>query len=1331
MRKTIALLLCLLAGLPALAGYQFSHYDRNNGLSDNTVLSIVQDHLGFMWFGTKYGLNRFDGRSVKVYSRGAGGLNNDYINTLYVAPDNKMWVGTDAGVCLYSTATDSFEPFGQPTPNPSLKGQETMAITSNVHLIVGSGDLVYIATKGQGLFVYDLSKDELRHFELQGYPNITAMGFDEKNRTWLGFFGSGLYYTDNDFLSIQPYTDDSGREPFAHTTITGVVPAEQGMIYVGTDKMGLVELDTYGGDVRQIASPPTYANDNAGVKKTMFVHQLARYGNEILAATEDGVYIYEMLTHELQHYCYEPTNPFSISDNPIQSACYDREGGLWAGTYFGGVNYAPRQAFSFEKFIPRVDIANSLHGRRVRGFKEDGKGNIWIATEDGGLNRYDPQTKRFSFVSETAAYPNIHSLEIAEGKLWVGTFSYGLKIFDLETGRMVRQFEADNKEYSLRDNDIFVIRKVKNGDVYVGTLSGLFLYSQSNNGFLQIADVPPNLVYDIKEDARGNLWVAVFGVGLYRRGAAGNKWTCYSDDDERHHIASNNLVSIFESSKGEIWITTEGGGVCRYDSRKDTFEEVDIPSYQPRKVVYQIVEDKRGRFWMSTNNGLLCYNPEDKSCNVFTTANGQLENNFNYSASMYSSDGHIYMGSLEGFTVFMPETFVTTDSHQKIVATELLINNSIVDCSSASSPLKENIVTAKVLRLSHNQNSFALRVSNLNYGSLLSYHIAYKLEGFDEKWQDLYDDNYIKYTNLPSGTYTLRVHCLTSNDSIAGDEYTLKIVVAPSPLLTWWAKMIYLVAALLLAWAIFRYVKQRDIMQRKMAMEKFEHEKEQELYQNKISFFTQVAHEIRTPLTLIKGPLEDILHRHKESDEEKEDLSIMDQNVSRLLDLTNQLLDFRKVEQDGVRLNFQRCDINYIIESVFVRFTPLMRSKSIQSTLDMPDEDVYAFVDKEGFTKIVSNLINNAVKYCEKIIKVSLTSDNDDLLVTCLNDGPTVPAELREKIFTPFFRADATASEAQTGTGIGLALSHALTEQHGGTLKMLDDDQFNVFLLRLPLHQAETINIGFDNENDNENGNDNGNEEMDAGLPVALIVDDNQQMLRYQTRLLRQHYNVITATDGEAALKVLAENMVDIIVSDAMMEPMGGFALCEKLKNDVNYSHIPFILLTALTLNTAKVKGMECGADSYIEKPFSADYLMSVMQNLLRTRENIRKAYMSSPFAPLDTTTASKADEDFVARLQQVVSDNLANSDFDIAQLADLMFMSRTNLNRKIRGVFNLTPNNYIKIERLKRAAVLLKSGGSKVSEVCYVVGFSSPSYFSQCFYKQFGLLPKDFVANQ
>ena len=612
----------------------------------------------------------------------------------------------------------------------------------------------------------------------------------------------------------------------------------------------------------------------------------------------------------------------------------------------------------------------------------------------------------------------------------------------------------------------------------------------------------------------------------------------------------------------------------------------------------------------------------------------------------------------------------------------------------------------------------------------------YKLEGFDTDWLTVGESPIVTYSNLRYGDYTFRVKVANSDGVWSDDEVSLGLHILPPFYLSIWAYCVY--ALLIIGCSLYTvmYFKRRSNSKHRRQMEKFEQEKEREVYHAKIDFFTNVAHEIRTPLTLIKGPLENIILKKQVDAETREDLNVMKQNTERLLNLTNQLLDFRKTESQGFRLNFAKCNVTEVLKETHVRFTSLAKQKGLEFTLQVPEEDFYAHVNREAFTKIISNLLNNGVKYAESYVHISLevpeTDDNNSFCIRTENDGVIIPNEMKEEIFKPFVRFNEKEDgKVTTGTGIGLALSRSLAELHQGTLAMGEGEENNTFCLILPIVQDMTITLTPEPEVeiDRMSGVPAGETEKKDNRPTVLVVEDNPDMLAFVVRQLSKEYTVLTATNGVEALQVLDGNYVNLVVSDVVMPVMDGFELCKTIKSDLNYSHIPVILLTAKTNIQSKIEGMELGADAYLEKPFSVEYLQACASSLIQNREKLRKAFAQSPFVAANTMALTKADEDFIKKLNEVIQVNYSNPEFSMDDMADSLNMSRSNFYRKIKGVLDLSPNEYLRLERLKRAAQLLKEGENRVNEICYMVGFNSPSYFAKCFQKQFGVLPKDFVS--
>ena len=845
------------------------------------------------------------------------------------------------------------------------------------------------------------------------------------------------------------------------------------------------------------------------------------------------------------------------------------------------------------------------------------------------------------------------------------------------------------------------------------------------------------LTFVLNFQSGGNLWLATYANGAYCYNVSEKKWKNYlHDENNPKSLPYDKVLSIFEDSHRQIWLTTQGGGFCRFQPDTETFANYNLSAGLPNDVVYQIVEDKEGFLWLTTNNGLVCFQPTTGMMKVYTTSNGLLGDQFNYRSSFETEDGTIYLGSIDGFIAFNPKNFSENKFLPSIVITDFFLFGKEVYAGEPGSPLEKSITFSDQLVLQSNQNSFSFRVAALDFQAPKTSRIMYKLEGFDTDWLTVGESPIVTYSNLRYGDYTFRVKVANSDGVWSDDEVVLEVHILPPFYLSIWAYCAYALLIIGCSLQIVVYFKRRSNSKHRRQMEKFEQEKEREVYHAKIDFFTNVAHEIRTPLTLIKGPLENIILKKQVDAETREDLNVMKQNTERLLNLTNQLLDFRKTESQGFRLNFAKCNVTEVLKETHVRFTSLAKQKGLEFTLQVPEKDFYAHVNREAFTKIISNLLNNGVKYAESYVhiflEVSEADNNNSFRIRTENDGVIIPNEMKEEIFKPFVRFNEKEDgKVTTGTGIGLALSRSLAELHQGTLAMGEGEENNTFCLTLPIVQDMTITLTPEPEAgmDKVSEISAGEVEKKDNRPTVLVVEDNPDMLAFVVRQLSKEYAVLTATNGEEALQVLDGNYVNLVVSDVVMPVMDGFELCKRIKSDLNYSHIPVILLTAKTNIQSKIEGMELGADAYLEKPFSVEYLQACASSLIQNREKLRKAFAQSPFVAANTMALTKADEDFIKKLNEVIQVNYSNPEFSMDDMADSLNMSRSNFYRKIKGVLDLSPNEYLRLERLKKAAQLLKEGENRVNEICYMVGFNSPSYFAKCFQKQFGVLPKDFVS--
>lgn len=1300
--------------------YYFRTLDIKDGLSHNSVNAILQDRQGFMWFGTKDGLNQYDGLVFRTFQKENSSLGNNFITALHEDAEGNIWVGTDAGIYIYNPLLEKFTPFD--IPIEGIGGTINRTIT---WIDSDPQKDIWISSDSQGLFHYNKKENSLKEYSSKigkRAHNITRFWFED-NELWASCYEDNLYRSE-DMSRFTVFRDAQGGEPFKGDIITTYVKGLRNCIYIGSSN-GLAEINLTTRKVRRLL--------------TDYVRSIClRSDTELWIGTEQGVYIYNLETNKYIHLTTsESEDRYALADNAIYTIFKDREEGMWIGSYFGGINYYPYQYTYFEKYYPRDGMR--YLGHRIREFCGSNDDTIWFGTEDKGLFHFNPTDGTITPFHHPALYHNIHGLCIDDDYLWVGTFAGGLNRIDLRN-RELRHYSKGEAANTLNADNIFSICKSSTNDLWIGTTSGLMRYNRKTDDFTRIPEMNNIFVYDILEDSYGKLWLATYSDGVFCYTPSKNQWKQYTQKTGNiNSLPYNKVISIFEDSHKQLWFMTQGAGFCRLRPETDDFVRYDMSQGFPGNTVYKMLEDDNGLLWLTTNKGLVSFHPETDTKHLYTTANGLLSNQFNYQSGYKDKRGTLYLGSVNGFVSFNPATFTVSKQISPLVLTDFRQFNKRLPIGEENSPLSESITTSEAIELNADQNTFSLRAAVLNYQAPMSNTILYKLEGFDKEWYSTNDINTsISYSNLPYGSYTLRVRGANSDGVWNPQERLLKIQVNPPFYLSWAAYIIYFLLLTATVTFIIRYFRKRNHRKHQQAMEILKYEKERELYTSKINFFTNVAHEIRTPLTLIKSPLEHVLVSDHVNDAIKEDLEIMDLNTNRLLDLVNQLLDFRKTETKGFHLNFMNYNLSEILQKTYKRFISLARDKNFEFTIDIT-ENLYAAVDKEGFTKIVSNLFTNAIKYGKSRIHVEMKPAEKDgtLQLSVTNDGEIVPATMREEIFKPFIQYKGNSSYQVPGTGIGLALARSLAELHGGELTMDDALDCNRFILTLPLRQEQTLQLmtaepekaEIEKEEVTTSGKSPNLTTSSQFRYTLLIVEDNMEMNKFLVKQLSESYKVLTANNGVEALKILQESIVNLIVSDVMMPEMDGLELCNTVKTELDYSHIPIILLTAKTTLQSKIDGLQAGADAYVEKPFSMEYLKVSISSLLKNREQLQATFMHAPFVPTNNIAISKADEEFLKKLNTLVQANMQNPEFSLIDMADQLFMGRSSLNRKIKGLLNVTPNDYLRIERLKKAARLLKEGNCKINEVCYMVGFNTPSYFTKCFQKQFGVLPKDFTT--
>lgn len=1329
MRKLyIFCLLILFTSSPSFAKqFYFKKYQVDKGLSHNTVWCILQDSYGFMWFGTTDGLNRFDGEKFVIYRndiQDLSSLGNNYVQTLFEDDEQNIWVGTNSGIYIYNRKNDNFSHFKKKTKyEVSISGEVTKIIQSQKGQI-------WIATLGQGIFIYDPQTEEL----VQNSKD-TSFSWDicEDKNHWIhaSSLQEGLISYDLNGNKVHTYTSFLDKKDLNNIKINCIQTIDDKVWFsVGINSLNALDTKT-----KHIKS---YYNHNIHVGT---IKAITKYSDkELLIGSDNGLYLFNILTETFAR-VDNPLDYRSLSDKSIHAIVKDKEGGIWIATYLGGINYLAQQIKVFDYYPPTHNTESST-GKIISQFCEDKDKNIWVGAQDGLkiLNK-KTQTLHPYIIPGTNKKYDIRSLLVDNDNLWIGTYSEGLKKLNLKTNKLSEYYNIRESSLSICSNDVLSLYKDRKGDIYVGTTWGLCKYNKDQDNFETLNFVGTmTSVSDLLEDKSGYLWIATNSSGVFRYNLKSREWKHYSHEDENlNSLTSNSIIRIFEDSNGTIWFGTNGGGLCFFDKENESFKDFDpYNKILSNKVIYSIEEDNLGNFWISSNAGLLRINPKEKNNKkLFTQEDGLQSNQFNFKASLKASSGELYFGGINGFNAFFPNDFKENNYIPPVYVVDVRLYNTDENESKELLQLTAPTYLTNGIELPYNKNSIIIEFKALSYEEPKRNRYSYILEGFDKDWVNSDFSNIASYTNLSPGRYILKIKG-SNNDNKWNEEGTsIQITILPP----WWrstiAYLVYTLCLFFLLYCLFKFLAHRSNQKFKKQLEEFQLEKEKEVYQSKIGFFINLVHEIRTPLSLIKLPLEKLSERHSEEEKDSKYLAIINKNVTYLLNIVNQLLDFQKVDSNKSILKLQEQNINYLISDIYNQFIHSAELNNITMSLSLPDKETVLYVDREKITKIINNLLSNALKFTKSKIELQVKILDHRFEVKVMDDGPGIPDNEKERIFEAFYQATQNSgNNAKTGTGIGLTFSRLLAESHKGSLT-LEDNQWNgsSFILTIPSEYEEDDLSKIEYVTPLERQiipsslEENNNSDAFKKSKV-LLIEDNVDLLNLVEDSLNPHFTILKAENGRQAQEIISKESIDIIVSDIMMPDIDGLELTKSVKSDINYSHIPVILLTAKTTLESKIEGLEYGADVYIEKPFSVKFLHKQIENLLKLRYTFQKMITSAPSMESKTEISiSKKDQEFINKLHTEIENHIAELDFSIDNIAETMFMSRSSFYRKIKSITGMSPNDYLKVFRLNKAAELLLENNLSISEICDQVAFSSSSYFAKCFKAQFGVLPKDYVS--
>ncbi|MGA2406088.1 MAG: two-component regulator propeller domain-containing protein [Bacteroidales bacterium] len=1309
--------------------FYFRHYRNEDGLSNNTVMVSIQDRRGFIWFGTKEGLNRFDGYQFKTYLNNPNNPNsliNNIIISLCEDKDGIIWIGTINGICYFNPDNDYF----------GTIQNEDIKITGLILDIKNDfSNNIWITTR-QGVYRYNKLENNIFFYSATDYFQPGSICVTLSGDIWIASSNGNIYKYDPRTNSYIKYKVLNDNELLSSTQLVKIVETEDNELLVSTDNAGLRQFNPSTGKVVTL-----FDKDNEG-KDIIILAILKKSENEYWIGSESGIHIFDLKEGFRGTIQKSTTNPFSITNNSIRSIIKDREGGIWIGTFYGGINYLPQDNKPFEKFYP-TSLPGSLTGNVVREICVDSYGNIWVGTEDAGLNKFNPRNgifTGFTPASSSKRVPstNIQGLMVDGNNLWIGTYDKGIFILNIQSEKIIKHFELRLDNIGLKTNSIITFLKTKDGTIYVGSATGLYQFNRETETFTYLNNVASGCwVHSLHENNNGTIWIGTYGNGLlkYDRFSNTTKRFSYIRNDP-YSLNSDYITSIYEDNHNQIWITTEGNGFCLLDSKTEKFTRF-VPGKELKWGIYcSILEDGNGILWITSTRGLLSFDPSTKRIIMYTKDDGLLDNHFSYNSAYLDNTGTMYFGTVSGLIAFNPIKIRENTYNTSVYITGFQVAGSEFLTNPTNSESAKSILETNKISLAYNKSSFSIDFVAPSFTNPKMTKYKYILEGSDKNWVLLPNNRKVYYTNLAPGDYRFKVMASIGDNLWSEKGAFLEIKIFPPIWLSVPVYLIYLVIFLSVVIFTIHFFAKRNRLEHQRKIDRLESEKEMEILNAKISFFTNITHEIRTPLTLIKGPLERIFQSGINSDTIEENLSIINKNTDRLLELTNQLLDFRKAEKEIFKLNFVHTDICELIESTFNLFLPGSLEKNISFQMHSQVKQYPLAVDRETLIKIISNLLSNALKFADTSVDLYLepdTPDNRSLRIRVNSDGRLIPPDYSEKIFEPFFQLTPEQSgKSRKGTGLGLALARSLAELHQGKL-FLDKEvnHLNSFVLELPKTQEESFVL---NQNLPENGLKEERHEyeifgnMNCSRPNILLVEDEKEMGIFISKELSHEYNIILASNGAEAIKVLSNYVINLVVSDVIMPVMDGYELCSQIKNNIEFSHIPLILLTATINLNARIEGLDAGADAYIEKPFSTNLLLAQISNLLKNRDLERQNFLESPLAHIKTLTMNKTDEEFMKKLHSNIMTKMTEPDFHIETIANMMGISISTLYRKVKALTDLNTVEYIRFYKLKKAAKLLSQGEYRIDEISYLVGFSSPSYFATSFHKQFGISPSEFL---
>jgi len=1353
----VVLLLQALSVFAQREHYNFSRLDTYTGLSNNQVNAILKDQEGFLWFGTMSGLNRYDSYSYRVFRKNyndSSSLLDNSILSLYELPGGKMWVSTMGGDCVYNSSTENFDTdingylqsLGLPSGAVSnivkgnngrywflydnlalysYSGTDKKAKSLRQNLPVNSLDRIssitetkdgklWLVSQNGFLQEYDMNSNKII-FSSTGIQNLNQgnnpfnLFIDTDGDIWLWALNSGVFLFHPEDYSIRQFNENSFPSRLNSNLVIQVVQDNKGLIWVATDHGGVNLID----------------------KKNNF---------------------------NISYLLNDPQDPRSLGQNSIRTIYKDNDGIIWLGSVKQGISYLNSNIVLFPLYRHMESNIMSLPFDDVNRFVEDKSGNLWMGTNGGGLIYFDRKRNTFKQYLHDPNNKNSLSNNVIvsmcidhENVLWIGTFFGGLNSFDGKKFKHYRHSDSDAE--SLAADNVWEIFEDREQHLWIGTLGGgLDILNRETNRFEHVryrgapTDLTPfNYISAILQDKKGNLWVgSTGGIVVFEKGKTTQVF--YQQSKDKSHLSNNNILCFLEDSKGRIWAGTRDG-LNLFDEQTKGFQTFTTSEGLPDNTIWNILEDSHQTLWISTPNGLCNAIPKQgKAGLVFSIINYDDANNlqnreFTDNAALKTRAGELIFGGPFGFNIINPDKILKPVYRPEIVFTGLqILSKSVVPGELINNRvlLQQSLSRLQSIGLKYKENVFSIEFASLDFGHSIQDKYAYMLEGFNSDW--LYADGNLRratYINIGPGHYTFKVKVI-NRDGVWSDEKTLQINIEPP---FWRTNIAYIIYALILAGL---FLLARRITLDRIHM-RYEVQQAHALERLKTKFFTNVSHEFRTPLSLILAPLDKII-KHTGDEEQKRQLNLVQRNAKRLLSLVNQLLDFRKMEVQEIKLHPAIGDIIRFSKDISHSFMDIADKKNIRFSFSSDIDSLEIYFDKDKIEKIFFNLLSNAFKYTHDngAVSVNLTynppANNEDegtLAIEIKDTGIGIPAGMQEKIFERFFQTDVPQSMVNQGTGIGLAITKEFVRLHNGIITVKSEpEQGTCFTVLLPAKKiydpsARTAISLVPTEESAVKQMIPEETQKSGRKKTILVVEDNEDIRFYLKENLKGGYKVEEATNGKEGWEKVKQLYPDLVVSDIMMPLMDGVQLARKIKTETQTAHIPVILLTAMGSEEKQLEGLKVGVNDYITKPFTFEILASRIRNLLAQQELLQKRFQKQIEVNPAEVTVTPVDEIFLKQALEIVEKNMDNVGFSVEDFSRDMYMNRATLYRKIMSLTGKAPADFIRLIRLKRGAQLLAKSGRSIAEIAYEVGFKDPKYFSRAFKEEFKMLPSQYVASK